>query len=101
MKPGLFVGWKLAPGKKWTGDYYVVDFQQVVAHLHDGRVVGEQTIKEVFCEELSLASQKPFVFTAREAFDQQMRQIPDDLEVPLPYYEPQQQIVLTLPQKEK
>ncbi len=48
MKPGLFVGWKLAPGGKWTGDYYVVDFQQFVAHLHDGRVVGEQTIKEVF-----------------------------------------------------
>ncbi len=77
---------------KWTGDYHVVDLQQFIAHLHDGRVAGEQTIKEVYCQELSCALFRPFVFPAREAFDKQTRAIPEDLHVPVPHSEPQQQV---------
>ncbi len=90
VTPGLFMGWKLAPGGRWTGEYHVVDLQQFVAHLHDGRVVGEQTIKEVYCQELASVPLCPFVFPARDAFEKQMRAIPDDVTVPLPHSEPQQ-----------
>ncbi len=85
--PGLFIGWKLAPGGMWTGEYYVVEFQQFLAHLHDARVVHEQTVREVFCNELVKTAQQPFVFPIRVAYERQVRQVPTELFVPLPVAE--------------
>ncbi len=74
----------VGPGGYWAGDYIVVDFDHFWRHLHDGRVVAEQQVKEVYCEQEQATSEAHFVFPIRAAYERQTREVPLELVVPSP-----------------
>ncbi len=64
--PGIFLGWYIAPGAEWTGDYLVVDLKAVVADI-DGAYVNVQRVKE------AMLNAKQLTFPLTQGYDDSRR----------------------------
>ncbi|MCP4194819.1 MAG: hypothetical protein GY768_29810, partial [Planctomycetaceae bacterium] len=67
--PGLFVGYFMLPGGRWSGDYLVIELK-AMAEATNEKYVGIQRIKEIYRD-----PKTPFVFPMKERYERKTRTI--------------------------